>query len=270
MHVSVLNAWHTFSTPLEGRVPHMYLDILGLVTCGVGNLIDPVSEALKVTWYRDSDGASAGENEVRAAWNALKARPDLAKRHTSHARAVTGLHLRESDIDDLVMRRLRENEAYIKKTLPLFDSFPADAQLGILSMAWAVGAGFTKKFPTFTAAALKEDWMSARNACTIREDGNPGVVPRNRANRVCFANAALVKSHGMPLGVLHWPSVAEPRGEPSTPEEYGALRALAIAAAEEARFSREEERQRAAHREMSGLEEPKDEESTVVLDPRNA
>src|SRR5688572_28003833 len=106
MHPTVITRWAEYSEPLEGRVPHMYLDILGLVTCGVGNLIDPVSEALKLPWKRRSTGKPATEHEVRAAWNALKARQDLARRHVSHAAAITGLFLTDPDIDDLVARRL--------------------------------------------------------------------------------------------------------------------------------------------------------------------
>ena len=37
---SVIDRWHEFSEPLEGRVNSMYLDVKGLVTTCVGNLID--------------------------------------------------------------------------------------------------------------------------------------------------------------------------------------------------------------------------------------
>lgn len=210
MYPAVRDSWHAFSEPMEGRVASMYLDILGLVTCGVGNLIDPVSEAVKVPFYRDSDGRRATEDEVRAAWHALKERQDLKRRGVSYARALTKLHMRDEDIDALVASRLASNEAFICKWLPDFPGIPADAQLGILSMAWAVGAGFNRKFPTFTKAALAGDWFAAMSACTIREEGNPGVVPRNKANRVCFMNAHLVLKHKMDPSVLHWPAAVNP------------------------------------------------------------
>src|SRR5690606_22446954 len=38
MQQSVIDRWHDFSEPLEGRVSSMYLDVKGLVTCCVGNL----------------------------------------------------------------------------------------------------------------------------------------------------------------------------------------------------------------------------------------
>lgn len=209
MYDSVRAAWHSFSEPFEGRVPSMYLDILGLVTCGVGNLIDPVSEALKVPFYRDDDGGRATPDQVRSAWHALKERQDLKRRGVSYARALTRLHMREDDIDALVASRLASNEAFICKWLPSFPTIPADAQLAILSMAWAVGAGFNRKFPTFTKAALAGDWFAAQASCTIREEGNPGVIPRNRANRVCFGNAHLVATHGLDRSELHWPAAVD-------------------------------------------------------------
>ena len=50
MYDDVRAAFLSFTTRLEGRVPYMYLDIKGLVTIGVGNLIDPVDLALQVTF----------------------------------------------------------------------------------------------------------------------------------------------------------------------------------------------------------------------------
>jgi len=40
MHTSIRNYFIKFNEPIEGRVTHMYLDVKGLVTIGVGNLID--------------------------------------------------------------------------------------------------------------------------------------------------------------------------------------------------------------------------------------
>lgn len=256
MHQSVIDKWHSFSEDLEGRVLTMYLDILGLVTTGVGNLIDPVSEAVRLPWKR-SDNTRATEAEIRESWARLKNRPDLAKRHVSHAAALTGLHLTDEDVDLLVAKKLVENERYVTGWLPDFPNLPADAQLGIMSMAWAVGPGFNKKFPTFTGSALKGDWVAAAAACTIREEGNPGVVPRNKRNRICFSNAALVIANGLARDVVHWPNAPEPAEQvPSAPaptppvgDDYALAALLGDIAT---RLGNE--RRIAAHREMSDLD----------------
>jgi hypothetical protein len=228
---SVVEAWHSFSEPLEGRVPHMYLDVLGLVTCAVGILVDgsqtpgnvtPWAPALLLPWKRDSDGLPANDFEIRDAWSRLKARPDLAHRNVSHARALTGLHLDDADIDALVADKLESNAAFIAEHYFFnFPSFPADAQLAIMSIAWACGPGFPAKWPNFRAAVEAENWLGARDNCDIRigtpgtPSFNPGVVPRNKANRVCLANAAIITAEHMAPELLSWPSIAAANVPPS-------------------------------------------------------
>jgi hypothetical protein len=215
MHQAVINHWHEFSEPLEGRVPHMYLDIIGLVTCGVGNLIDasragsksPWSPALALPWTLE-DGTRATREQVIGDWQRLKSQPALAKLHYKFAGKVTVCRLTDQAIDDLVLSKLREFERELVKHFPGWDGFPADAQLGICSMAWAVGPAFAIKFTNFARAVNAGDWLGAQASCKIREQGNPGVVPRNARNRHCFENAARVVALDMPRDVLHWPGFA--------------------------------------------------------------
>ena len=93
---SVLDAWEGFSTPLEGRAHSMYLDVKGLVTTGVGNLIDTPSEAAKLPWIHESSGAPASRDEIVAAWSALKARQDLSRLHWRYAAALNDLRLTDA------------------------------------------------------------------------------------------------------------------------------------------------------------------------------
>jgi hypothetical protein len=48
MWPSVQAAFVPISSKLEGYLPWMYLDILGWVTTGMGNKVDPVSQALSL------------------------------------------------------------------------------------------------------------------------------------------------------------------------------------------------------------------------------
>jgi hypothetical protein len=208
---SVIDVWHAFSQPFEGREAGMYLDTHDppLVTCAVGCLIDPIGAALALPWKRDSDGTPANQDEIRTAWSLLKSRPEYSRRSAAAARKLTGLHLDDADIDALVSRLLAANAAAIVHWFPMFADYPADAQLGIMSMAWAAGAGFATKFPRFKTAVLAGNWLSARDECTLQEAKNPGVVPRNKANRVCFANAEIITRCGLDRAALCWPQVAQ-------------------------------------------------------------
>lgn len=250
---AVIDAWHRFSEPLEGRIHHMYLDVLGLVTCGVGLLIDPIALALPLPW-KHPDGRPATQAEIRDAWNRLKARQDLASQRASHALEVTGLVLSDADIDALVAKKLSDDAEYIKSHhFPAFEEFPADAQLAIMSMAWALGAGFPAKFPLFTEAVLGGDWARAQANATIREEGNPGVIARNRANRICFANAEIARRCGMPRDLLGWPSVLQPSTPPKA-EEAAPVAAIRSAALEEARLHALELTRLSGLRELSELD----------------
>lgn len=205
MHESVRDVWHQFSEPLEGRVHSIYVDILGLCTTGVGNLIDPVHLALEYPW-KLPDGSLASKDEIRRQWQLVKDdRERLKKLHYRYAAQLTTIRLTDEDIDAIVLKKLESNERYIRTWLPNYDDAPADAQLAIHSMAWAVGPAFNQKFPTFTAAARLARWWDCAHGCKIREEGNPGVVPRNKANRLCFENAAAVAASGDDYSVLHWP-----------------------------------------------------------------
>lgn len=204
---AVLDVWHAFSEPLEGRVHSMYLDVLGLVTTGVGNLIDTAEQAAALPWHHERTGAPATKDEVIAAWRTLKARKELSRLHWKYAAALNDLRLSDGAIDALVSAKLAANAVHLQsKYFRDFASWPADAQLGTLSMAWALGAGFPNTFKNFTRCANVPNWLDAKACCIIRSTGNPGVVPRNRANERCFDNAHTVHVHGLDPAELHWPA----------------------------------------------------------------
>jgi GH24 family phage-related lysozyme (muramidase) len=217
MHPEVAAAWRAFTEPLEGYVTSMYCDVKGLITTGCGNLIDPEPAALQLPW-KHANGELATVGEISAAWRALKAQRDkYAKLHWKYAAQLNDLRLSDRDIDVLVLNKLNSNVAYLRRTFSRWDTFPADGQLGILSMAWAVGPGFTKAFGNFTRLVLEGDWggtiakdASGGYAAKIREAGNPGIVPRNARNRLCFANAELVARGAFDVDRLNWPNVVPP------------------------------------------------------------
>jgi hypothetical protein len=206
---SVLNKWHEFSEPLEGRVSSMYLDILGLVTVGVGNLIDTPGQAIALPFVHEKTGERATAAEIAEAWRALKGRQDLSKLHWKYAAALNDLRLTDRAIDELVLGKLESNARHLQKNyFRDFATWPADAQLAALSMAWAMGPDFPRKFGNWTKFALLQDWVSAKACCKIRETGNPGVVPRTRQNEKCHDNAASVAASGGLLdpAELFWPA----------------------------------------------------------------
>jgi hypothetical protein len=250
IHQSVLDAWHNYSEPLEGRVSHPYLDLLGLVTTGVGNLVDDKNKytpnSMFALPWRVDGRELATKAEINLHWQYLKSRQDLAKKHYKYAEQAFKdrfghvLTLSDEAIDALVMKRLGDFASYSVKMFPEFPGWPADAQLGLLSMLWALGS--LTKFPNLRLLLAKQDfegaargapataqspgWGEASYACKIKDSNNPGVRPRNQNNVKCFRNAAVVRRDVAPIETLHWPNTISafeaptlkpPRPEPLRP-----------------------------------------------------
>jgi GH24 family phage-related lysozyme (muramidase) len=207
MQPSVQQNFLQFTKPLEGTVNYMYLDIKGLVTVGIGNLIDPVGSALALPFVHNSDNSPASQSEIQAEWTKVKNNASLAQQgYKAAAPPFTTLHLPDAAITQLITNKLNANQATVKQTFTGFENWPADAQLGVLSMAWALGAGFASSWPLFKAACLSQNWSSAAQNCQISTTGNPGVAPRNTADVLLFNNAQAVASQELDFSVLHWPN----------------------------------------------------------------
>ncbi len=101
-----------------------------------------------------------------------------------------------------------DNENYLKRQEPFsaFDNWPADAQMALLSMAWAMGPAGPGNFPRFSAACENLDFNGAARECEMDATGNPGLVPRNLANKTLLSNAAVVRDQGLDASVLYYPT----------------------------------------------------------------
>jgi GH24 family phage-related lysozyme (muramidase) len=227
LHESVLDIFPSFSREFEGYVNHMYLDVKGLRTTGIGNLINDLNSVMVLPWRIGEEGPRASSGEVMEHWNYLKTRQDLASRHYKYAKDAFiqrfghVLTLSDEAIDDLVEKKLLANAAHAAKQWNNFPFFPADAQLALMSLYWALGS--LTKFPNCARLVSKEDWLgcaagapakttdrgwqAASYACKIKEEGNAGIIPRNKANVMLFRNAADSVPYGLPVGQLLWPSV---------------------------------------------------------------
>jgi GH24 family phage-related lysozyme (muramidase) len=193
MYPSVRQQFIPFSKQFEGRMPVMYLDTHAppLVTVGVGNLIDPIEEALKLPfeWKEASPPRPATAAEIEDEWSHVKSLTNLSERSSTVWNTVTRLFLSDSAIDVLIGQRLIQNEAILKRRWSFvnYETWPADAQLALLSMTWAMGPGFN--FPAFEASCAKRDFASAASQSHMADANNPGLTPRNRANYQMFINA---------------------------------------------------------------------------------
>jgi hypothetical protein len=208
----VRSAFYDFSARYEGAIPWLYQDVLGLVSIGVGILADPLSLCVGLPLVRP-DGEPATKSEIAAEWQRIKTLPPNARGQTAaqlghvyaHAHAV--LRLTPEGLRSTLAIKMQLNDNLIRKTFPDFEDWPADAQLATHSMAWACGAACWPKWPKLSAALREEDFTTAAVECFMpaQDHGNPGLRPRNIANRMLYRNAARVNLDGMDPDVLYFP-----------------------------------------------------------------
>lgn len=220
MRAAVAAAFFPFSSALEGHCSWPYLDIEGYVTTGIGNKIDPLDDALALPWTIDGNpGNPADVDTVVAAWHLVKADTALERAGGGAFKSLTRIRLTEDAIATLVRDTAAGMEAYLRKRFPYFDALCADAQLALLSMAWADGAeGIDDHFPhfaklldarvfaTYTVDAAGTKLLTGGCAveCHLEDAHNPGLVPRNKLNAALFETAQRVADEGLDPDVLHY------------------------------------------------------------------
>jgi GH24 family phage-related lysozyme (muramidase) len=203
--LSVREVFPAFSSPLEDRIPYLYQDILGLVTIGIGNLVDSPDAVVTLSFVHKDSGTPASRDEIVAEWQLIKNAPGLARAGHLAAKRLHTLELTDAAIDDLVYAKFDLNERRLAGFFPGWADWPADARLGAHSIAWS-GSYFPNRWPAFVKADNAGDWKEAAAQSHLDETGNPGLVPRNRADRQLFLNAAAVIARGLDPSLIYYPT----------------------------------------------------------------
>jgi hypothetical protein len=204
----------------EGFQTKMYLDVSGNVTVGMGNMIEPVDIALG-PYYRNADGSSvfvhdsdgnpATDDEIRAAYTAIKARQDLTnyKANSPVVKGVTSLHIDPATIPQVVQNQANAMVSTLESRFPSIDSWPADGQLGVVRLSWATGPSAGQNGlnmwakPVFDALGqTPPDFAGAASAAVWA-----GQDPRTKATlQTLFKNADAVQNQSLDVAVLNWPT----------------------------------------------------------------
>ncbi len=238
----VKDVFFDFTAEREGFTPFMYCDRLNLVTTGVGNLIDrskrdsfdisanAMTPAMSLPWKFKAPGWTsknplaaerANADEIREAWIRTKLQeqnfPGFNEGGGFKYAGLTPLTLDLTAIHNLFNTTLADFDAKLLKVsrFPNYGAWPADAQLALLSMAWAMGPAFTDpdaehpkgKFIQFRNAANLEDFVTASRESFFNGGGGTlnARAGRNRENELMFKNAADVVKGGVDRGRLFFP-----------------------------------------------------------------
>jgi GH24 family phage-related lysozyme (muramidase) len=177
--------------PSEGNVSHMYLDTKGLVTVGIGNMLPSAAAAQALPFVSRTTGNQATAAEIAADFASVEAQPD--SKNASYYRQFTKLDLPNVNIDSLFRSRIDEFVKQLKSAYPEFDSFPSEAKLALLDLAFNMGIGRLKsaaEWPKLNAAIAKRDWSTAAAECN-RPQANGR---RNAETKAAFTAAAKASS----------------------------------------------------------------------------
>lgn len=151
----------------EGCIEHLYLDSVGKVTVGVGNMLPDVTAAQALAFVDRETGDPASEAMIAAEFELLSQQE--ADHIASYYRQFTGLILEPPTIDQLLDRRINGFLGGLRRNFEGFDTLPDPAQLGLMDMAFNLGSsGLINKFPTFTRAVRAGDWQTCAKECRRR------------------------------------------------------------------------------------------------------
>jgi len=205
---SVRDSFFDFTLPMEGKVAWMYQDTLGKVTIALGYLIDTEADALAVpsqgaVFTRKQDGGVADPAEISAEWNAVKS-DSLHTGHANQYEGLTNLRIGDDGCAILTQVRLQAFESALLQTPEFSDlgTWPADAQLALFSMAWAMGPAFAQggRWPLFRSSCASHDWIAATANCNMSD---AWLTKRNAVDRGLFRNAAYSVSQGADSSTLY-------------------------------------------------------------------
>jgi GH24 family phage-related lysozyme (muramidase) len=151
----------------EGSINHMYLDTVGKVTVGVGNMLPDIESAKALPFVLEDSSEPASQEDIKNDFENVSEQKSgmFARRYHDYTKLV----LTEKDIDTLLDTRIDEFERRLNKDFSNYENCPGAVQLGLLDMAFNLGnSGLVNKFPTFCKAVKAEDWEACARECKRR------------------------------------------------------------------------------------------------------
>jgi GH24 family phage-related lysozyme (muramidase) len=173
----------------EGEEAYLYLDEEGNMTIAIGCMVS-LAEALTLEWTQPS-GEPVTEADVRAAWAAVAAHPELVADGGGAYAKFTRIRLTTAAIMALVAKRVATFETELRPVCPGYDDAPDPAQEGLLRLAWATGAArFAARWPKFTAAWNAQAWDVCAREDVIPNLDHTGEPRANALESALFLSCA--------------------------------------------------------------------------------
>lgn len=214
-----------FTEPLEGGFAadcmFMVQDLqvatgMGITFTGKNNRNAGLLVAKTLAWVYKSGHPQAGRfcspGDIERDYDLVLSKEELGRRGPGFLadwKAMTNCRITPVGLKQGVRRRVIGNINYVKtqrtgnKYLGDFDTFPADAQLCIISLTWANGNEFG--YPMFCKACREADWFEAAKQCGFKSKDNT-LPKRQKAQEEMMRNAGCVKLGAASPDPLSWPT----------------------------------------------------------------
>ena len=200
-----------FTEPLEGGAAAdcMFLvqDLqvatgMGITFSNAANKAAGLAMAQRLEWVHKIAGRPCTPAEIEADYNEVLKHEDMGLAgpgRLAQWQALTNCRITEEGLKRGVRAKVLSNINFVKtqrkdaKYLGDFDSFPADAQLCIISLTWAVGNEFG--YPKFCAACRAGNWFEAAKECGFKDKVN--TLPRRQAQQETMMRNAGCTARGI-------------------------------------------------------------------------
>lgn len=212
----------------EAFCRHMYLDKWGLVTIGVGNLIDASKKNALIgpkhkhraqseqfwlksdrkyhKWLNPGNYQGGTKEKVKQDWINVKMAIKLKTSGGGAFKNIAKLRMKEQSLKDLISLKVKGLVTTIMTRPPWnkdfgdFNHWPVDAQVALVGLIWAVGPGRLyygdNPYPKLCAACKAWDFLKAAEESSQKKEGSPYSrmlkEKRNYHKKVMFTNAAHV------------------------------------------------------------------------------
>ena len=156
----------------EGATPHLYLDSVGNVTCGVGHLCKRVEDALAVKGWQHPESVSS---DFRALAQFATQGSEWLERHSADwYEQATVARLPLLAIENQAVADAVGSLKLLERTIVHYDVLPIPVQDALLDMAFNLGGRFLERrqpgtgqrvWQNFFSAIVKSDWRTAAEHC---------------------------------------------------------------------------------------------------------
>ena len=197
------NAFQQHAITFEGFAQHMYLDVKGNVTVGIGHLIPDAEAATRLNFHhRETNGEVDDKHKRKGKVHAMHKRNSynlvlysgITNGSLEAFIDVTHLDLDPVVIGDIFRNDVREFVEQLKGEFLDFETYPASAQLGMLDLIYNIGQErFFGRFPVFRKALKLRNWIKVAEEShrleEINGEKNETMKRRNEVVRDWFLDA---------------------------------------------------------------------------------